>query len=155
MADFTYRFRQAERYLSRIGEVTTARAWTRQARSFIGGGTDPVVGLALIHPFQTEQVFSEVPDLRGPRIFGGLDPLTAQECEAERLWGYACPSKDDLQADHEWPYSLGGPTSVDNLTWLCRLHNQSKGCDIHCWPWERDVPDWLRMQVQGLLQQLA
>ena len=112
---------------------------------------DPVIGLALIHPFQIEQVFRDPTDLRGERQFSGVAPLFSQTCEAARFWGYDCRDCENLQADHDWPYSLGGPTASDNLTWLCRTHNQSKGGDIHCWPWELPTPGWVRVHLMELL----
>ena len=37
--------------------------------------------------------------------------------------GQRCDSKDFLQYDHIVPWSLGGPTTSDNLRLLCRPHN--------------------------------
>lgn len=152
--DFVFRFGQAERYLSKIGERTTRASWVRQARSAMKPNADPVLGLALIHPFQTEQVFPNPTDLRGERLFSGVAPLFSQTCEAVRFWGYDCGDGETLQADHDWPYSLGGPTAVGNLTWLCRVHNQSKGGDIHCWPWESTTPAWVGAHLVELLNRI-
>jgi hypothetical protein len=41
-----------------------------------------------------------------------------------------CASRDNLSADHVIPESKGGPTTVDNLTTLCRSCNSRKGARL-------------------------
>ena len=38
-----------------------------------------------------------------------------------------CGATDDLQVDHVWPHSLGGPTKLANLQTLCGRCNRLKG----------------------------
>ncbi len=39
----------------------------------------------------------------------------------------SCGSTEDLEVDHIWPKSLGGPTRQDNLQVLCKECNRKKG----------------------------
>lgn len=41
-----------------------------------------------------------------------------------------CGATDDLALDHIYPWSLGGPDTVENLRVLCRPCNSSKGARI-------------------------
>lgn len=41
-----------------------------------------------------------------------------------------CAATDDLTLDHIYPWSLGGPDTVENLRVLCRSCNSSKGARI-------------------------
>ncbi len=64
-------------------------------------------------------------------------------CEADVLLGYSCPLFDQgIQADHFFPYSLGGKTDPGNRLYLCRFHNRGKGCDINLYPWEEPPQEW-------------
>jgi hypothetical protein len=82
-----------------------------------------------------------------------FDPLLFTEaCESPRLWGYDCPFADAPKAaDHLFPKSLGGPTDTANRLTLCQWHNTAKSMDVHIFPWEEGVPDW----VPSLLRTLA
>lgn len=134
------RFSHAERYLQLVSEGLRG-PWERLARRALGNRDLPLA-LSLIHP-------GTVPDRagfqRGSRGFTMQKPKVDQRCESVRFWGVDCQLHvDALHADHDWPWSLGGPTHQGNLTWLCSYHNLCKGSDIHCWPWERpDFPAWL------------
>lgn len=41
-----------------------------------------------------------------------------------------CTTTDDLTLDHIYPWSLGGPDTVENLRVLCRSCNSSKGARV-------------------------
>ncbi len=41
-----------------------------------------------------------------------------------------CGSTENLEIDHVWPRSLGGPTTPDNLQVLCKECNQKKGATV-------------------------
>lgn len=41
-----------------------------------------------------------------------------------------CKATEDLTLDHIYPWSLGGPDTVDNLRVLCRPCNSSKGAKV-------------------------
>lgn len=41
-----------------------------------------------------------------------------------------CSATDDLTLDHIFPWSLGGPDTVDNLRVLCRPCNSRKGAKV-------------------------
>lgn len=41
-----------------------------------------------------------------------------------------CGSGDDLTLDHIWPWSKGGPDTLNNLRTLCRSCNSRKGARI-------------------------
>lgn len=87
--------------------------------------------------------------------YGGdtFDPLVfSEECQSDRLWGYECPFRgSEFAADHLFPRSLGGPTDARNRLNLCRWHNTAKSMDVHVFPWEEGIPDW----VPQLLRVLA
>lgn len=75
----------------------------------------------------------------------------SEPCGARRLWGYACPfERAEIAADHLFPRSLGGPTDPRNRLTLCRWHNTAKSMDIHIYPWEEGIPEWLP-QLLGVL----
>jgi hypothetical protein len=89
--------------------------------------------LVLVHPMWYEDAHEKnTCPIRGPRNFDHVVTV-ANSCEAHRFWGYNCPEDpgNRLVRDHYFPYSLGGPTSPENLLWLCELHNGMKGSDIH------------------------
>jgi hypothetical protein len=85
----------------------------------------------------------------------GLTPFTRAglrgRCRSDLLWGYDCPLEEhEIEADHMFPVALGGPAVGTNQVWLCRLHNQWKGCDLLPFPWELGEPEWLQVQLQRL-----
>lgn len=49
------------------------------------------------------------------------------QCEHTSVFGRRCPVRDGLAADHIWPHTLGGWTSLGNAQALCVSHNSSKG----------------------------
>lgn len=50
--------------------------------------------------------------------------------------------RQKCHADHYWPFSLGGPTILENRVLLCRFHNLAKSNSIvnHFWG---EYPSWL------------
>lgn len=108
--------------------------------------------LVLVHPTWLRVIGvgdSQIVELQGGRTFtpGGL----SRNCQADVLWGYECRQVDRIQADHLWPFSLGGPTKPGNAISLCVDHNAMKGMDIHVFPWSGRMPQiemWLTTQVR-------
>lgn len=103
--------------------------------------------LAAIHP----KHYSEFAPLtgsscpvRGPRSMPIDAGVRSAGCCCHVIWGYPCHFEHPmLAADHLFPFSFGGPSSGANKIFLCSLHNQSKGSDIHLYPWELGEPQWL------------
>lgn len=78
---------------------------------------------------------------RGPRLFQRQDPWRRFKYEARRVvmsragdrcegsvflaWGRCAEAA--VEADHVYPWSGGGPTTVSNGQALCRGHNRRKG----------------------------
>ena len=83
------------------------------------------------------------------------------------MWGYECPfPKSEKVLDHEFPYSLGGPTNnAFNKRILCKWHNMIKANDIHNYPWEKifdeynyysknDMRHWIDEQIDKIQYEL-
>jgi hypothetical protein len=115
--------------------------------------------LALIHPQHIAD--SNLPkhlnaedvqrSLQGARSFGVS--LGNPSCQASLVWGYECQLNAEIQQDHLFPYSLGGPTLALNRIHLCKYHNMVKTSDVHSYPWEQQdrwVGPWLTMQIAKL-----
>jgi 5-methylcytosine-specific restriction endonuclease McrA len=49
------------------------------------------------------------------------------QCEHHYLGVFRCTRTSRLEADHVWPWCLGGRTSYGNGSILCKSHNASKG----------------------------
>lgn len=107
---------------------------------------DLKLALALIHPRHWEEL-AQRRSILGDRAFTAPTLRGTQYCSAEDYWGVPCAIQTDknafVVADHAWPYSLGGPTNVANIRWLCRRHNAAKSSDVHLYPWESPIPDWV------------
>ena len=75
-------------------------------------------------------------DIQGKRLFPKAS--IKNNCECQKFWGYPCPFPNTvLYADHDFPYSLGGPThNALNKKYLCRWHNMVKSNDIHVYDWK-------------------
>lgn len=114
---------------------------------------DLPLALALCHPQHWEHHI-RFEALLGPRSFRTPTLSGTRLCSAADYWGVDCGTlkrrQVDIVADHAWPYSLGGPTHVANIRWLCRRHNAAKSSDIHFYPWEGLWPEWLC----GLLERI-
>lgn len=113
---------------------------------------------AAINPRMYEQYVDPV-DVLGPRIFGREINRMFRVCMCDMLWGYSCPFVGaSLQADHAFPYGLGGATDSTNLLVLCANHNQAKGHDVHLYLWPETSPPWLRRtadKINALIEQRA
>ena len=101
--------------------------------------------LALLHPHWLEGVTTQLAVQGAPAFTRSSARAT---CRADLLWGYDCPlAHEAIQADHVFPYSLGGPSTGSNRLSLCRVHNSWKGADLANFPWELGEPDWLADQL--------
>lgn len=117
------------------------------------------VQLALLHPLhfqeldlpghQTVKKIQEA--IQGPRSFP--TPLGGHSCDSSLLWGYECGLNAEIQQDHLFPYSLGGPTLQTNRIFLCSYHNMVKSSDIHCYPWE-SIDQWTRPWLERQIDKL-
>lgn len=142
------RIETAERYLELI-DMGFAGSWHDAYRDVLVSG-DLVLGLALVHPEHWTDYAAEHAIL-GPRKFRAPTLTGTRNCAASEYWGVQCPSTGrgsvEIVADHAWPFSLGGPTVVGNIRWLCRRHNAVKSSDVHFYPWEGLWPGWLSDQL--------
>lgn len=141
----------AERYLTLIDEGY-AGSW-HDARLKALASSDLVQAMSLLHPHHWEG-FKPVKAVLGQREFRVPNLRGTRYCSAADYWGVECASRGrgdaEIVADHAWPYSLGGPTVVANIRWLCRRHNAVKSADVHLYPWEGLWPDWLNSQLAKL-----
>ena len=122
--------------------------WTEGKTMLDEGALTVPEAMALIHPAMWD-VVGQRQFVQGDRRFK-MGPHQRQgACQAIRVWGYACdlPRDENLQLDHGFPYSLGGPTDPANCLILCALHNAMKGSDVHQFPWELGAPAWLNAVV--------
>jgi hypothetical protein len=125
-----------------------ATIWKRNYQEVVEQGLSVEnlpLALALIHPdfrinWQGES-FS-IPD-------GRFNDITNNEnCQSFKVLGYECPWNKDveirgnLENDHYWPASLGGPTDNHNRLPLCRIHNEAKSNAISNYDWG-NIPKWL------------
>ena len=79
---------------------------------------------------------------------------TTERCQLSRLLGdhIQCPYHRrtvKCQADHLWPFSLGGPTIETNKLALCGDCNRQKSNSPLLYPGDR-VPRWLVLRVMQL-----
>ena len=99
--------------------------------------------LTLIHPDVLSEVGlteNQINKFRGTNKFD-RDNISTRKCASDKIWGYECnltSNEQEIEQDHLFPYSLGGPTIKQNRIFLCRYHNQLKGNDIHLYPWEEE-----------------
>jgi hypothetical protein len=132
-----------QRYLSAVDEQRFLN-WQSEFGKFSQRELSLEESMALLHPvhYQDRPLADQV---RGSRTFGAEVIHTGQRCQSALFWGYDCmlPLDLSLVSDHSFPWSLGGPTVVENKIFLCQLHNQLKGNDVHAYPWEMGEPDWL------------
>lgn len=167
------RFEVAQRYLLKLVECNQ-RGWQNSYNSIKGKEyTEDVVltKLALLHPMLYLSLLPEErhnkatnfqEKIQGKRIF--TLPSKEIKCSGIELWGYECPLlSEPLVMDHDFPYSLGGPTdNALNKRVLCRWHNMIKGSDIHIFNWEKlfaDIrfshinkrPHWIEQQLDKII----
>lgn len=145
------RIEAAERYLELL-DKGFAGSWHDARRHALVSG-DLVLAMSLVHPEHWRDQRSGQ-EILGPREFRTPVLLGTRYCAAADYWGVACASigrrEVEIVADHAWPYSLGGPTEVGNIRWLCRRHNAAKSSDVHLYPWGSLWPDWLDRQLEKI-----
>jgi hypothetical protein len=72
----------------------------------------------------TKRAFNESERIKIYRKFNGI----CQECKKEKKSERDCLVPwNEYQADHIFPHSKGGKSTIDNAQLLCRVHNQKKG----------------------------
>ena len=156
------RNKEAYKYLKALEQAMQVDWHTTVAR--YESSKDLYIGLSLLHPCYLEGVGcsekeakSLIERVQGQRAFVGSG--AGKPCRSELLWGYECPlSSDEMQLDHLFPYSLGGPTIGANAIPLCRIHNLMKSSDIHCFPWEcadTRLSPWLDNQIKKVQDALT
>lgn len=153
------RFIAAHKYLGTLARVATIEDWREASSRALGQQIQGPETFALLHP----QYFAEDPvltvRLQGSRQFkpAELAAVEGHGCQSKRIWGYACDlsSGSSLNADHVFPYALGGPTISSNLLPLCRYHNQVKTHDIHLYPHWQAAPSWVWQGLRQRLEALA
>lgn len=146
------RIERGEQYLLALEEFRD-RAWRDVFAEYRSGRLALPQALVLVHPdFYAEREAEVGMSIRGPRSFSTTAGQHAAGCMADRIWLSACRLRagSDVQADHLFPYALGGPTLAANQLFLCRAHNGAKGSDVHLFPWEQGEPDWLPTQVERI-----
>jgi len=82
----------------------------------------------------------------------GWANLVVKNCEFEKISGIVCPwnpSPENMEKDHWWPKSLGGPFSGFNLLGLCRIHNLAKGNGVRGFDW-KIKPQWLDSRLNEI-----
>lgn len=115
--------------------------------------------LALIHPDHYEEINLDdhllngaaQKKIQGSRSFSASSSM--ETCSSSLLWDYDCHLNGDIQQDHLFPYSLGGPTIAKNRIYLCCYHNMVKSSDVHCFPWEaveQWVTPWIDKQIENM-----
>ena len=130
------RIEQGERYFLALEEYRD-RAWREILAEYRCGRLSLPQSMVLVHPdFYAEREAEVGMSIRGPRSFATTAGQYAAGCMADRIWLLACAlrSRSAVQADHLFPYSLGGPTLAANQLFLCRAHNGAKGSDVHLFP---------------------
>ena len=151
----TVRTKSASDYLKAL-DKSLQQGWLK---SFRGGAHTIFEQLALLHPEHLEElglpshwtVQSIQQSIQGVRSFAS--PVLNSACDAHLIWGYECELSGDIQQDHLFPYSLGGPTVARNRVFLCKYHNMVKSSDIHCYPWE-SVDKWAKPWLAGQILRL-
>ncbi len=114
--------------------------------------------LVLLHPKHLNLILPELLKneidkiqirIQGKRNFSSF--TNGKACSANEIWGYDCPfSNETLVMDHDFPYSMGGPTdNAYNKKILCRWHNMIKGNDIHTFNWQKLIEDYKYSQLNN------
>jgi len=149
------RYTAALKYLQAL-EKSLKKGW----RLSYQGERDTVYSkVALLHPYHLKDI--DLPEhltiesiqhsVQGARKFG--PKVGNSTCQSSMLWGYECKLGGDIQQDHLFPYSLGGPSLGTNRIYLCHYHNMVKGSDIHCFPWE-STEMWIEPWLDSMIEKL-
>lgn len=148
------RISAAVKYLRHVEDLSSREQWADAYTRFRSGTMEITEVLALAHPCHFREV-RDAESIRGPRLFTERNSAEWCRCQSSRVWGYECPMiSDSYQADHLFPYQAGGPTIADNRIWLCPTHNRVKSSDIHLFPWEEPVPDWVDERLASIASRL-
>lgn len=137
-----------------------------------------IAKLAILHPqnfekhlgkpISKDKITQLQKEIQGPRSFmTQRNNRNMNQCQSLDMWGYECPfPESDKALDHEFPYSLGGPTNnAFNMRILCKWHNMIKANDIHNYPWEKlfdeynyysknDMRHWIDEQIDKIQHEL-
>ena len=118
--------------------------------------------LALIHPFfYTNADGNNISESLHPPHPRNSKPSLPTEnrhhiCQISTLLPSAvCPWRNvptTIELDHKWPYSLGGPSTLDNRLELCKDCNKNKSSSFNLYPTNRGIPRWLSDRVQQLFE---
>ena len=156
----TARTKSAADYLKAL-ESSLRQGWLH---SFKAGAKTVYDQLALLHPEHLAEL--DLPPHRSEdslqRLMQGVRAFPASiiasnSCQADLLWGYKCELHGEIQQDHLFPYSLGGPSIAQNRVFLCKYHNMVKSSDIHCYPWEATdawAKPWIGAQINKLNKEI-
>jgi hypothetical protein len=110
---------------------------------------------ALIHPHFYELDLGQGPSQAKCKIRGSRTPSLKGpkgRCTSHELWGYQCPYGDavEIQLEHKFPWSRGGPSRAANFAWLCEKHNALKGADIHQLRFDEGQFPWLSETLDAI-----
>lgn len=132
-------------YLKKLNAITTV-GWKNHLNNLNGQNNEDEIihKISLLNPSMykfinaiRESEFNQIQlRVQGNRTF--QQRPFENKCESKTLWGYDCPIDSSVIVyDHDFPYSLGGPTNeAYNQRLLCRWHNMVKSNDIHNYDWE-------------------
>lgn len=142
----------AKRYLEEHHKMLDT-SWPSLYRKYKKGELSKVQEFSLINPDHFRELVN-VRDVLGNRSFNQDLVIESIDCQSRKMWGYDCNVQErshvGMNADHLFPYSLGGPTLGGNKIYLCSVHNEMKGNDIHLYPWEAPTPEWLQQIISSI-----
>lgn len=150
------RISNAYEYLQFLSRCSGLQAWRDGYRRFRLGECPIPEALSLVHPVHLKRAWVEDLDfVKGERSFtGSAEPWST--CQADLIWGYDCPfEEEELESDHLFPFSAGGPTDAENRLWLCATHNGFKSSDIHLFPWEVGLPQWVAPRLAAMAARIG
>ncbi len=151
------RITRGEEYLLAL-ENFRNREWRAIFADYDEGRLTVPEAMVLVHPrFYNVREASVGQSIRGDRNFANVAGREVSPCMADQIWLSSCrlQNTEDLQSDHWFPFSLGGPTVASNQLYLCAVHNYSKSSDVHLFPWEHGEPAWFRTQVERIQNMLT
>jgi hypothetical protein len=129
-------------------ERSFAQDWMAAYQVYCRGESSLPEAMALLHPEHYAGHAAQA-TICGQRAFAREPGVGAYVCRARTIWGYDCARKGD-EADHMFPYSLGGFTVAANKIYLCSLHNRLKSADVHLFMWEGSEPPWLSAALRQI-----
>jgi len=147
MINFNERCNYAASYLRNLNSISNT-CWQSQYKQLdkLSGYDQILHKLSLINPAVFKLINGNLNGIQSSKIQERIQgsrtfktkPITGK-CESHRLWGYECPFDSPILVyDHDFPYSLGGPTNdAYNKRVLCKWHNMFKNNDIHNFDWTK------------------